>query len=190
MADTDSLRQVAQARAPLSAWLGIIFLFALFGMIVLAIIGPSPRGDRYEQIRAKKRLEILQAARGEAKSLNSYAWIDKSKGTVRIPIGRAMQLTATELAQKKPAAAGPIKLPQPAAPASPATAAPASSPAAAPSATPKAKTTEGPASENRGQPAATNNPPNAQPGTQPGAAVPPPAQSTTGTPTPPPGKTP
>lgn len=129
MTDTDSLRQIAQSRAPWSAWFGIVFLFALFGMIVLALIGPSPRGDRYEQIRAKKRLEILQTAREEAKVLNTYGWVDKSKGTVRIPIERAMQLAATELAQKKPAAAGPIALPQPPAQASPV-------PAAAPPASP------------------------------------------------------
>ena len=97
----------------------------------LAVIGPSPRGDNYEQTRAKKRFDILKQAREEdAKALNGYAWIDKAKGTVRIPIDRAMQLAATELAQKKPAPAGPIALaqPAPAAPAASATPAPAKSP--------------------------------------------------------------
>jgi hypothetical protein len=172
MTGPDSLRQVAQSRAPWSVWWGIVFLFALFGLIVLAVIGPSPRGDHYEQIRAKRRLEILQATREDAKSLNNYAWIDKNKGKVRIPIERAMQLAATELAQKKPAAAGPIALPPPAAPASPA-------PSAAPAA-----------------PAAANNRPKAQPGvtTMPPAspAVPSaqPALSPAGTPISVPGKTP
>jgi hypothetical protein len=193
MADAESLRQVAQSRAPFSAWLGIMFLFALFGVIVLAIIGPSPRGDNYEQTRAKKRFEILKTEREEdAKALTTYAWIDKTKGSVRIPIERAMQLTAAELAQKKPAPANPIAAPatpESAAPAGSGPVAPAPSPTAAAKPTPKATSVAGPQSENRGQPAAAANPPAAPPGTQPGGSATP-VQSPAGTPLPVPGKTP
>ena len=63
MADIQSIRQVAHARTPFSAWLGVVLLFALFGVIVLAVIGPWPRGDTYEQKRAKAREEKLKAAR-------------------------------------------------------------------------------------------------------------------------------
>src|SRR3984893_6576041 len=108
MADPESLRDIARARAPFSAWLGMVLLLALFGIIVLAVVGPSPRGDTYEQKRAKAREEKLKAAREEdAKALTTYAWIDKNKGVTRIPIERAMELTVTELAQKKPVPAGP-----------------------------------------------------------------------------------
>ena len=193
MADAESLRQVAQSRAPFSAWLGIMFLFALFGVIVLAIIGPSPRGDNYEQTRAKKRFEILKTEREEdTKALTTYAWIDKTKGSVRIPIERAMQLTAAELAQKKPAPANPIAAPatpESATPAGPGPVAPAPSPTAAAKPTPKATSVAGPQSENRGQPAAAANPPAAPPGTQPGGSATP-VQSPAGTPLPVPGKTP
>ena len=133
MADTESLRHIAHSRAPLSTWLGVVLLFALFGVIVLAIIGPMPRGSDYEETRAKKRMENLKTAQEDAeKALNSYAWVDKNKGVVRIPIGRAMELTATDLAQKKPVAAGPIATPPPAqaspgGAASPAASAPAAS---------------------------------------------------------------
>jgi hypothetical protein len=132
MADTESLRHIAHSRAPLSTWLGVVLLFALFGVIVLAIIGPMPRGSDYEETRAKKRMENLKTAQEDAeKALNTYAWVDKNKGVVRIPIGRAMELTATDLAQKKPVAAGPIAT-SPAAQASPGGAAsPAASPAPA-----------------------------------------------------------
>src|ERR1700676_3455418 len=102
MDDTQTIRELARARAPFSAWLGMVLLFALFGIIVLAIIGPSPRGDTYEQKRAKGREEKLKAVQEEAKSLTSYGWIDKNKGIARIPIERAMELTVAELAQKKP----------------------------------------------------------------------------------------
>ena len=138
MADPESLRQITRSRAPWSTWFGVVLLFALFGVIVLAVIGPLPRGSDYEETRAKKRLENLKTSREDAdKALNTYAWVDKNKGTVRIPISRAMELTIAQLAQQKPAAAGPIATPQtqaasPAAGGSPQPA--ASQPGASPSA--------------------------------------------------------
>jgi hypothetical protein len=112
MAGTESLRQVAHARAPLSAWFGIVLLFVLFGVIVLAIIGPSPRRSDYEETRAKKRVENLKTLREETdKALTTYGWVDKNKGVARIPIERAMELTVADLAKQKPAPAGPIATP-------------------------------------------------------------------------------
>src|SRR6202022_4539206 len=90
-----------------------VLLFVLFGVIVLAVVGPAPRGDTYEQKRAKAREEKLKAARDEeTKTLTTYGWIDKNKGVARIPITRAMELTVAELARKKPAPAGPIATPE------------------------------------------------------------------------------
>jgi len=112
MADTQSARSIAYSRAPFSTWLGIVFLFVLFGLIVLAVIGPSPRSSDYEETRAKKRMENLKALHEETqKELTTYAWVDKNKGVARIPIDRAMELTVVDLAQKKPAPAGPIATP-------------------------------------------------------------------------------
>jgi hypothetical protein len=129
MADTESLRQVAHSRAPFSAWFGIVLLFALFGVIVLAVIGPAPRGNDYEETRTKKRMENLKTSREDAaKALTTYGWIDKNKGVARIPIERAMELTVAELAQQKPAPAGPIVAPEPQTPTAPASPAPAGSP--------------------------------------------------------------
>jgi hypothetical protein len=121
MAETQSARSIAYTRAPFSTWLGVVCLFVLFGLIVLAVIGPSPRTSDYEETRAKKRMERLKALNEETqKELTTYAWIDKNKGVARIPIDRAMELTVADLAKKKPAPAGPI-----AAPAAPAAAPPA-----------------------------------------------------------------
>jgi len=129
MADPESLRQVVHSRAPLSTWFGIVLLFALFGVIVLAVIGPAPRGSDYEETRAKKRMENLKASRDDAtKALTTYGWIDKNKGVARIPITRAMELTVAQLAQQKPAPAGPIATPEPQATAAPVSPAPAVSP--------------------------------------------------------------
>jgi hypothetical protein len=149
MAATESLRQVAQARAPLSVWFGIVLLFALFGVIVLAIIGPAQRGSDYEEARAKKRVENLKTLRDETdKALTTYGWIDKTKGLARIPIERAMELTVAELAKQKPAPAGPIATPETQAPAgAPASPAPASPAAQAPaSPSPAAQSPPSPAS--------------------------------------------
>jgi hypothetical protein len=112
MAETQSTPSIAYSRAPFSTWLGIVCLFVLFGLIVLAVIGPSPRTTDYEEARAKKRMEKLKTLREESqKELTTYAWVDKNKGVTRIPIDRAMEVTVADLAQKKPAPAGPIATP-------------------------------------------------------------------------------
>ncbi|HEX5490437.1 MAG TPA: hypothetical protein VFX07_04200 [Candidatus Udaeobacter sp.] len=124
MADTQSARTIAYSHAPFSTWLGVVFLFVLFGLIVFAVIGPSPRSSDYEESRAKKRMERLKALNEETqKDLTTYAWVDKNKGIARIPIDRAMELTVADLAQQKPAPAGPIATP-------PAQVAPAAAPPA------------------------------------------------------------
>jgi len=158
-----------------STWIGVVLLFAFFGLLALVVIGASPRGDSYEEKRATARAEKLQTVREATnKALTSYAWVDKDKGVVRIPIIEAMKLTVTELAQKAPAPANPIATSEaspPAAGAAPATASPAPSPAASASGTPKPSSVTGPNSESRNQPAAVIKPAPAPPGTQPGAST-------------------
>ena len=173
MAEPESLRHIARSRAPLSTWLGVVLLFALFGVIVLAIIGPSPRGSDYEETRAKKRMEKLKTLRDDAETaLNTYAWVDKNKGVVRIPISRAMELTTAELAKQKPSPAGPIATPQAQSPAPPTSPGPATSPkpgAAQPTGSPSTPAPAGSASP------ATETA--ASPQTQAPASPPPAAQS-------------
>ena len=193
MADTEQFRQQVQSPAPFSTWLGVVLLMFLFGAISVAIIGPAPRGDTYEQQRAQNREKKLKDLRDEdAKALTSYAWIDKNKGTVRLPIERAMELTAAELANKKPMAAGPIATPTPeaAAPSSPAPASPAPATSAKASGPPKTTSVAGPHSEAQGQPAAAINPPSAQPSTQPGASASPAASPKSAAPSASPSTTP
>ncbi|MEY2480500.1 MAG: hypothetical protein QOI04_1427 [Verrucomicrobiota bacterium] len=163
-----------QPRSMFSTWLGMVLLFLFFGLLVLVVMAAIPRNDNYEDKRAKARAEKLKAAQEETnKALTSYAWIDKTKGTVRLPIERAMELSVTELAAKKPMPAGPIAPTEPnvasTAPAAPPTA--SASPATKQSATPKPIAVQGPNSENRGQPTGAANPPSAPPGTQPGPSA-------------------
>jgi len=172
MAETQTAHSIAYSRAPLSTWLGIVCLFGLFGIIVLAVIGPSSRTSDYEETRAKKRMERLKALQEEnQKELTTYTWIDKNKGVARIPIDRAMELTVADLAQKKPAPAGPIATP--AAQTAPAGAAPAPAApqgAAVSSSPAEAAAKAGPPSSGAAQPAQTA-PAGASSAPPPGAAV-------------------
>ena len=182
MATPVTLREVAHTRAPFSTWLGVVLLFLIFGVMVLAIIGPMPRQDDYEAKRARARQEKLKAQHEEdTKALTKYNWIDKNKGVARVPIERAMELAIAELAQKQPAPAYPIATPAPQASASPAApASPTPAPTASPTATgtPQATSVSGPKSEAAGQPAAAIKPP------------PLPAQSPVASPSPSPTKSP
>ena len=170
-----------------STWIGVVLLFAFFGLLALVIVRAAPRGDAYEMKRAKVRTEKLEAAQKENMSaLTTYGWVDKTKGIARIPIDNAMQLTMAELAQKKPAPANPIAAPE-ASPASQTAASPAApvlspagsatpAPTAAPSpantqTTPKPASVAGVHSESHNQPAAAANPPSAPPNTQPGPSA-------------------
>jgi hypothetical protein len=166
-----------------STWIGVVLLLAFFGLLALVVIGASPRGDTYEKKRAKARAEKLQALREETtKALTTYAWVDKAKGVVRIPINDAMKLTVAELAQKTPAPANPIATPEvnpPAQGAAPT--APASSPTASASGTPKSSASPAPNPENRNRPAAADNKPSA-PGTQPAASTAPAAAASSPSP--------
>lgn len=176
-----------QPRSTFSTWLGVVLLFAFFGLLALVVLRAAPRGNTFEEKRAKVRAEKLQAAQKQTfAALTTYGWVDKNKGVVRIPIADAMKLTVAELGDKKPSAANPIATPEPAAapgtspapsPAAGATATPGSSPSATPAATAtpgatqKPSSVTGPDSEIRAQPAAAANPPNAAPATQPGPST-------------------
>jgi hypothetical protein len=155
-----------------STWLGVMLLFAIFGLIALVLVKASPRGSDYEKKRAEARLKKLEDAQKEnLTALNSYAWVDKTKGVARIPIDHAIGIMLVELADKKPTAAGPIAAASPsAAPqTSPAaTASPSATASPGASTTPKPTSVSGEHSEAHNQPAAAANPPNAPPHTQPG----------------------
>jgi hypothetical protein len=167
-----------QPRGIFSTWLGVVLLFAFFGLLAFVLLRTSPRGSDYEKKRAEARVKKLEDAQKEnLTALTTYGWIDKNKGVARIPIDQAMQIMLVELPAKKPTAAGPIAAASPSAapqtspgpsasPAASASASPSASPSA--SMTPKPTSVSGPNSEAHNQPAAAVNPPPAPPNTQPG----------------------
>ncbi|HEY5895421.1 MAG TPA: hypothetical protein VIT91_19540 [Chthoniobacterales bacterium] len=72
--------------------------------------------NKTDEERVSKRVENLaKLNEANVKKLSSYAWIDKAKGTVQIPIDRAIDLTVADLKDRVPVKAGPISTPAPAA---------------------------------------------------------------------------
>lgn len=140
-----------------------LVLLALFlvANALLRLWGPS--GSQLEAERGEarvKNLAELQAANDAV--LTKFGWVDKAKGTVHIPISRAMELEMAALNGRKPAPAYPVVVvpdAAPAAPAAPATATPATSTApaapAAPATSPAPTTPAAPATPAQPQPAVT-----------------------------------
>jgi hypothetical protein len=141
-------------------FIGGILLFLIFGILVL--IWPRTKTETLDEQRARARsikLEILE--KDNHSKLSGYAWANKDKGVVQLPIERAMQLVAVDLAAKPvKASAVKVEIPYPyglqpvvvpaAVPAASGTAAPA--PAATGTAAPAASGTTAP------QPATTPAP--------------------------------
>ena len=115
---------------------GGFLLLLLFVIAVRLLLGFAPAPDE-DAARAAERAKAHQELEAEnAQKLQNYAWVDKAKGTVQVPIERAMELAIVELNSKKPTAAGPIATPAPS---------PATSPAAGPTASPAASPVGSPA---------------------------------------------
>lgn len=113
---------------------GGMILLLLFVLAVKLLTGLAPAPD--DAARAAERAKAYADLQAEnAKKLETYAWADKAKGAVQIPIERAMELAIAELNSKQPAPAGPIATPAPSPEASPvASPSPAVTPAAQPTA--------------------------------------------------------
>ncbi|HWB57964.1 MAG TPA: hypothetical protein VG733_00665, partial [Chthoniobacteraceae bacterium] len=90
-------------------WLWSICLFLAFAFLLLifGLAGSiwhhiAPGDKDLDQKRADNRITKREALdKDNEQKLTTYAWVNKDKGIVQIPIDRAMQLVATELATKK-----------------------------------------------------------------------------------------
>ena len=92
-------------------FIGTFVIFALFALAVQWMLGSGDKASYDEEaIRAKERYDILAKVQEENKNLiTSYGWADQTKGTVRIPLDRAMELTVAKLAaQGEPRPAYPV----------------------------------------------------------------------------------
>lgn len=100
----------AAKRAPLF-W--VLFAFVLLGLFWVATLwitrfqagNPDPEEAARAELRSKTLAELHA---DDAKKLDSYAWIDRAKGTVQIPIQEAMLLVLPQLNANAPHAAYPV----------------------------------------------------------------------------------
>lgn len=94
----------------------IVFLFAVFAAFLLVIrywyhpattpafAAPAENLSKDLQWRADRasRVKALQDLHAdEVKKAGNYAWVDQKAGTVQLPIDRAIELTARDLATKQ-----------------------------------------------------------------------------------------
>lgn len=86
--------------AVLALFLGLTYFFV--GNLHSTIY---PEDAARDEVRVKNLSDLR--AENEIK-LNTYAWVDRSKGKVQIPIQSAMNLVVAELSSKKPQPAYPI----------------------------------------------------------------------------------
>jgi hypothetical protein len=94
----------------------IVFLFAVFAAFLLVIryfyepattsaFNAAPdnisKDLEWRANSANRRQTLTQLRETENKQISSYGWIDQQAGVVRLPIERAMELTAKDLAAKQ-----------------------------------------------------------------------------------------
>jgi hypothetical protein len=83
-----------------AAVIGGFLIFAL--ILVVAYLPNKPEALPQGTKTPEERATILRELRAkETAAATSYGWVDQTKGVVRIPIERAMQLTVEELKAKK-----------------------------------------------------------------------------------------
>jgi hypothetical protein len=95
--------QPARDRTRLAYAIGILGSFLIVAALVWAMrhyTQPPPLGEDRVALRKKALAELRTA---EAEELNTYGWLDQSKGLVRLPIAEARKLALRDW--QNPAAA-------------------------------------------------------------------------------------
>jgi len=89
-----------QSWVTFAAVLGGLALFAL--IVLIAYLPQQPVPLQQGALTPKERADRLIDMRSkEQKQASSYAWIDQQKGSVQLPIDRAVELTIQEHNAKK-----------------------------------------------------------------------------------------
>ncbi len=94
---------------PKKARFGFPYLWTLLGFALVAglalLLRPKGGESSYDEKRKQERLHRLAALhKEEAATLNTYGWVNKEKGVVRVPVAAAMQLALNDLQNRKPTA--------------------------------------------------------------------------------------
>ncbi|MEI8309558.1 MAG: hypothetical protein WCH98_02260 [Verrucomicrobiota bacterium] len=101
--------------------MAMVLLVLFWGATVWLTRGQGGDADPEEAARAEFRAKTLAELRADnAKKLESYAWVDRAKGSVQIPITEAMKLVLADINNIQPRPAYPVATPAPAVAPSPA----------------------------------------------------------------------
>ena len=91
------MTSIKTARPGISFVLGIL-AFCVVGALVVLVRSNMTAGTTYDQQRAEiRKAKLIALHRAERRKLTTYAWADKAKGIVQIPIDRAVELTVQDL---------------------------------------------------------------------------------------------
>jgi hypothetical protein len=95
----------------------IVFVFALFAAFLLVVryfytptslapqvVAPEnlTKDLEWKATRESRRATLAELRDGQIKQGAGYGWVDQKTGVVRLPIERAMELTARDFAAKQP----------------------------------------------------------------------------------------
>ena len=90
-------------RTPVFTTLLVLACFACFGWLALKIYVPHASVvDKIEGVRspADRKLLLVEHRAKEQAAAQDYGWVDQKAGVVRLPIDRAIALTAAEQAKQ------------------------------------------------------------------------------------------
>jgi hypothetical protein len=77
---------------------------ALFALVATVWVSRTGSVDIVSEERAQKRLQLREKVDHEdSQRLNAVAWVDKAKGVVQLPIGRAKEVGLEGVRARKPA---------------------------------------------------------------------------------------
>ena len=94
-------------------FLGTIVLFLVFALVIQIWRFFGPGEKDMDEKRGEARSAKLEALQKEnEQKLSVYAWVNKDKGVVQLPVDAAMKLVAAELAAK-PVKASEVKVENP-----------------------------------------------------------------------------
>jgi len=99
--DDQTPKQQPKSLWPVFFWsLVALALFLVVNQLLLTVTGPVPEEDA---ARSAERTEAYVTLQKENEDLlSTYGWVKREKGSVRIPIDRAMEITSAKLAQITP----------------------------------------------------------------------------------------
>jgi len=90
-------------RTPVFTTVVVLVCFALFGWLAMKFYTPNAyKVDQVAGVKTpedRKALLLEHRAKEQAES-TTYGWVDQKAGVVRLPIDRAIELTAKEHAKK------------------------------------------------------------------------------------------